>query len=76
MAAIIAGVSILAIAFMAFFLVKICTEGSRVKLCEIVHLDTESCAPPDAAPQAASNILVMPRTPYLKTKHRRGRKPA
>ncbi len=92
MAAIIAGVSIMAIAFMAVFLVKICTERTRLKVCEIVQLDTAWCVLPDTAPQAvatepqgataekgftASNVLVIPGTPACdRIKHSRSRKPA
>jgi hypothetical protein len=90
--AIIAGVSILAITFMAVFFVKICTEGSRVKVCEVLRLDTESCALPDAVhqkvetePQGPSadpgyvpgNVVVMPEARARdRINHVRSRKPA
>ncbi len=37
----IVGVSIVAVAFMAVFFVGICRDSSRIKLCEVMKLDTE-----------------------------------
>ncbi len=38
---IIGGISALGVAFMLIFLVNVCREGSRIRVCEIMKLDAE-----------------------------------
>jgi len=91
-AAIVAGVSILAIAFMAVFFGKICREGSYIRVCKIVRLDTEASTPPIGAyhevetephtvdsdvSYAPSNVIVMPEVRgHVRVTRARSRKPA
>ena len=37
----IAGTTVAAVAFMAIFLVAICKEGGRMKICQVLKVDTE-----------------------------------
>ncbi|HEU5403150.1 MAG TPA: hypothetical protein VFU86_17470 [Terriglobales bacterium] len=89
-AATIFGIWIVAVAFMAVFFVKICGDGSRIKVCEVLKLDTEPSAPPGAACQkveaeslgsdvsySATNVLRMPTSQtHERSKYGRTRKPA
>jgi hypothetical protein len=54
MGALIIGViSAMGIAFMAIFFVEICREGSRIKRCEVMKIDTE----PIVNPRSLKEIL-------------------
>jgi hypothetical protein len=48
--AIIVGASVLAVVFMGAFFVKICKDGNRIKICNVMKLDTEPTAIPRPFP--------------------------
>jgi hypothetical protein len=90
-AATIVGISMMAVAFMAVFFVGICTDGSRIKVCEVLKVDTERSAPSDTlwkvepeSPRvdsdvsySANNVLTMPTSrAHDRSTHARPRKPA